>query len=409
MGKLTSLLYGLGVGAGLMYFLDPQSGDRRKALLRDQLNSLRNDANDLVDSGVRDLRNRARGLMAEGMAIVSREEIPPFILEERIRSRLGFLTRHPGSIQVNVSGREVTLDGDVLADEVDRIQDGVTKIRGVDLVHNNLRVHQEAGNIPQLQGRGWLPGDERGSMMWSPSARLLAFGGALYLLLYGLARGGLVGLLAKLGGAVLGARALTNTDLRTMTGQPTGFEAVRVRKAINIQASVDQVYNLWSNFENFPRFMNNVEQIRDLGQGRSHWVVKGPAGSKVEFDAEITEQVPNQVVAWKTLPDSAVTHHGQVRFKENKQGTQVNVQMAYTPPAGVAGHVVAKLFGKDPKSEMNADLMRMKSLLEEGKTTSTNKEVTRQQVMPVTGDDQGEEERRTMGGMGGGPLTSSDL
>lgn len=413
MGKLSSLLYGLGLGAGLMYFLDPQSGERRKAMVHDKFVGLQHSADEAVETGLRDLRNRTRGLLAEGMAMVSNEGVPSNVLEARIRARMGFLTRHPKAVQVSVNGREATLSGDILADQVDSLVKGVASVRGVSAVHNNLNVHQEPGNIQQLQGEGWLPGDEHGSMMWSPSTRMLAGGGALYLMAYGMGRGGLIGMLARLGSLVLGARAMTNLDLRTMIGQPSNHEAVRVRKAISIQAPVDEVYTLWSNFENFPRFMTNVEEIRDMGQGRSHWVVKGPAGSKIEFDAEVTEKVPNKVVAWKTLPDSAVTHHGQVRFKEVQDSTQVNVNMAYTPPAGVAGHVVAKLFGKDPKSEMDADLMRMKSLLEEGKITVENKEVTRQQVMPVTGEnqenDQEDENRQNMGGMGGGPLTPMDI
>jgi hypothetical protein len=178
--------------------------------------------------------------------------------------------------------------------------------------------------------------------------------------------------------------------------------------------------------------MSNIEEIRDLGNGRSHWVVKGPVGSKVEFDAFVTQNVPNQVVAWETTPDSQVKHSGQVRFKESQKGTQVNVNMAYTPPAGVAGHAIAKMFGKDPKTEMDADLARFKSILEEGKTTAKNQRVTRDQVMPVTGERQNregfgqsesqmnrrmeedidwdeDEGQNNTGGMGGGPLTTNDI
>ncbi len=387
MGTFKAWLYGLGIGAGLMYFLDPQQGDRRKALVRDQLVRFRDESKDAVDVGVRDLRNRTRGLLAEGIAIVSNEGTPDYVMEERLRSRLGFLTRHPRAVQVSVREGTLHVDGDILADESEAFIAGLSRIRGVRNVQNNLRVHQEAGNISSLQGEGWMPGDTRGSVQWTPAARLVAGGGAVYLLLYGLVRGGFIGSLAKVGGLILGARAFTNLDYKTMTGQQSDFEAVRIRKSININAPVDEVYGLWSNFENFSRFMNNIEEIHDLGEGRSHWVVKGPAGAKVEFEAKMTQNVANEVVAWETTPDSMVKHRGQVRFKENKQGsgTTVNVNMAYTPPAGVAGHAVAKLFGKDPKSEMDADLARMKSLLEKGQTTASGQRVRREDVMPVTG------------------------
>lgn len=164
---------------------------------------------------------------------------------------------------------------------------------------------------------------------------------------------------------------------------------IRVHKSINIAAPLEEVYELWSNFENFPRFMTNIEAIQNTGEGRSHWVVKGPAGSKVEFDAIETDNKPNRMIAWATTPESQVKTQGQVQFRDSNGGTLVNVNMAYTPPAGVAGHAVAALFGKDPKTEMDADLARMKTLLEEGKTRANKTTVTREQVLPVTGSQSG--------------------
>lgn len=383
MGSFSSLLWGAAIGAGLMYFMDPEQGGRRKAQIRNQVIHLQHQGDDAIDTAVRDLRNRARGLMAEGMALVDQQNIPASVMEERIRSRLGFLTRHPGAIQVTVQNNRAILSGDILADEVESLVMGISRIRGLKGVENNLNVHQDAGNIPHLQGEGDLGGE--GQMQWSPSTRLLAGLGSGYLLLYGVARGGLIGMLARMGGLALGMRALSNMDMRTMIGQGD-TEALRIRKSININAPVEDVYNLWSKFENFPQFMSNIEEIHDLGDGRSHWIVKGPAGSKVEFDAVMVENRPNEFVAWETTPDSQVKHRGQVRFKESEKGTQVNVNMAYKPPAGVAGHAVAKLFGKDPKSEMDADLARLKSLLEHGKTsTREGGKVSRDEVMPVTG------------------------
>ena len=394
MGKLSALLWGTAIGAGMMYFNDPQNGKRRKAMVHDRVYRLQNQANEAVNMGVNDLRNRARGLMAEGQAILGDEKASDQVIVERVRSRLGFLSRHPGAIHVTALDHRVVLEGDVLADEVDSMLAAVAHIRGVDGIDNRLHVHQEAGNIPTLQGTGWLPSDTPGQ--WAPSTRLLATGGALYLFLYGMFRGGLIGTLAQMSGAVLGTRAMTNLDLQRMLGlrqegaasegSVRALGAVRVRKTIQIEAPVDRVYKLWSDFENFPKFMNNVESIKNVGGNKSHWVVKGPAGSKVEFDAIVTEERPDEVIAWETTPDSTVRHSGQVRFMDSGQrGTQVSVNMAYTPPAGIAGAAVAALFGKDPKSEMDEDLARMKSLIEVGKTRAGNKEVTHDQVMPVTG------------------------
>jgi uncharacterized membrane protein len=427
MGRLSSWLFGLGLGAGLMYFLDPDLGDKRKAMVRDRLTRMQNQGDEAVEAAVNDMRNRVRGILSNGMAMVSEENLPDQAVEARIRARMGLLARHPGDVMLTVQNGRVALEGNMLQNEVEGFVSGIQRMKGVREVQNNLHLHQDAGDNPHLQGEGSMFGEKMAQ--WSPSTRLLVGIGASYLLLYGMVRGGLVGLAARLSGLVLGSRAISNLDLRSLTGAPTTGEAVNVRKSLNVNAPVEEVYQLWSNFENFPQFMSNIEEIRDMGNGRSHWVVKGPLGAKVEFDAVVTENIPNQVLAWETTPESQIQHNGKVNFKGNQKGTQLNVNMAYTPPAGAAGHAVAKMFGKDPKAEMNADLARLKSLLEEGKTTAKNQRVTREQVMPVTGgtgvtgndqesgrrreDDEridwDEEDRDASGGMGGGPLTPNDI
>jgi uncharacterized membrane protein len=101
---------------------------------------------------------------------------------------------------------------------------------------------------------------------------------------------------------------------------------------------------------------------------QSHWKVAGPAGSTFEFDAEVTRAVPNQMIAWRTLPGSPVAHAGVVRFDPEADGrTRVHIRMTYNPPAGWLGHEVAAAFGVDPKHSMDADLARMKTLIETGR------------------------------------------
>ena len=113
--------------------------------------------------------------------------------------------------------------------------------------------------------------------------------------------------------------------------------------------------------------MQNVKEIRLVSPGVSHWKVTGPAGTVVEWDAEITWAEEERVIAWKSLPGSAVASAGMVKFLENSdRSTHVDVQMSYNPPAGAVGHAVATIFGADPKTQMDADLMRMKTLLETG-------------------------------------------
>jgi len=179
------------------------------------------------------------------------------------------------------------------------------------------------------------------------------------------------------------ARTLTNLPTKRLLGVETGRRAVDIQKTININAPVEEVFAYWSNFENFPHFMSHVHDVSDLGNDRSHWVVDGPAGVPVSWDATITRYIPNRVLAWRSEPGSTVANAGIIRFSPNPDGgTQFNVQLSYNPPAGALGHAVAAFFGSDPKRTMDDDLMRLKSLLEQGETTAGGRTITRDQMEP---------------------------
>lgn len=204
---------------------------------------------------------------------------------------------------------------------------------------------------------------------WPPATRLLvgtvggilAFRGAR-------AKGPGARALSLMGLGLL-ARAATNLPPRQLVGLGTGRRAIEVQKKIRVAAPVEQVWELWSDFENFPRFMSHLREVRKIDEGRSHWVAVGPAGIAVEWDAIVTDWVPNLLVAWKSAEGSTVETAGSVRFQPTAEGeTEIDVQMSYNPPAGALGHAVATFFGADPNRAMDEDILRLKSLLEEGKT-----------------------------------------
>jgi uncharacterized membrane protein len=187
-------------------------------------------------------------------------------------------------------------------------------------------------------------------------------------------------------GLGLAARGVTNLQFKRLLGMDSQREAIDVEKVININAPVEELYNFWKNFENFPRFMAHVKEVKDLGDGRSHWKVTGPAGVPVEWDAKITREEPNQAIAWKSLPSETVKTAGIVQFHPNPDGsTRVTVRMSYTPPAGAIGHTVATLFGANPKQAMDEDLMRMKSLFEHGETSVKGQKINKQELSGATG------------------------
>jgi uncharacterized membrane protein len=113
--------------------------------------------------------------------------------------------------------------------------------------------------------------------------------------------------------------------------------------------------------------MRNVRQVHTRPDGRSHWVVAGPAGVSVEWNAITTRLEPNRLLAWRTVSKAAVQHAGSIRFEPYNGGTRLEIQLSYRPPGGVLGHELARLFGADPKTELDEDLLRLKSFLESGK------------------------------------------
>jgi uncharacterized membrane protein len=235
-----------------------------------------------------------------------------------------------------------------------------------------------------LQGGAgrWEPEFELLQENWAPSIRLLAVLGGGTLAVASLMRGGLIGLMGSLLGLGLAARGIVNAPFRRLVGLTGGRRTVDLHKTINVNAPVEEVFRFWENYENFPRFMPHVREVKDRGHGQSHWVVEGPAGIPIEWDATLVKVVPNQLLAWKSLPGSAVGHAGVVHFMPRDGGTQVDIQMVYHPPAGVMGHAAASLLGSNPKQAMDQDLVRFKSLLEQGKTTAEGEMVTRERLKP---------------------------
>jgi uncharacterized membrane protein len=147
-----------------------------------------------------------------------------------------------------------------------------------------------------------------------------------------------------------------------------------VKKTIMINRSPEELYRYWRDFENLPRFMQHLESVRVADDKSSHWIVKGPAGKSVEWDAEIVEDRPGEIISWRSLEGSHVQHSGAVRFEAapGGRGSIVKVNLEYTPPAGSAGAAVAKLFGQAPDQEIDENLRRFKQLMEAGEILTTD-------------------------------------
>jgi len=137
----------------------------------------------------------------------------------------------------------------------------------------------------------------------------------------------------------------------------------KVKKSITVEAPVDLVYRAWRNVENFPHFMDNIEEVRVVTATTSHWKAKGPLGTAPEWDAEITFDEPERTIGWRSIKGSPTKTAGRVDFSGRNARTDIEVTIEYEAPAGVLGEAVAKIFS-DPERQVDEDLHRFKEIME---------------------------------------------
>ena len=176
--------------------------------------------------------------------------------------------------------------------------------------------------------------------------------------------------------AVLGVTALDAICAQQMSsdrsdefgdaGEDDG--AVRVERVTTVNKPVHEVYQFWRQFDNFPRFMRHIESVEKLDERRSRWRATAPAGQTVEWEAELLEDRPDEWIAWRSVQGSQIQNSGSVRFSPapGARGTEVRVQLQYSPPAGAIGRGIAWLFGQEPDQQIHYDLHRFKQLMETG-------------------------------------------
>jgi len=195
----------------------------------------------------------------------------------------------------------------------------------------------------------------------------------------GLKKRGVAGLaLAALGGSLIYRGATGYCSMYNALGiststpkqgeEPVWERGIKVEKSILIDREPAELYRFWRKLDNLPRFMSHLKSVRPIGDTMSHWIVEGPAGKDVEWGAEIINDKENELIAWKSLPEADVDSAGTVRFDRapDGHGTEVKISLQYLPPAGKLGAAVAKLFGKAPEQEIDADLARFKEMMEAG-------------------------------------------
>lgn len=167
--------------------------------------------------------------------------------------------------------------------------------------------------------------------------------------------------------AAAGVMGIAALDVRAARALG-GAGGTAVRRTITIGRPAEELYRFWRDVTNLPRFMQRLESVEPLGDRRTRWRARGPGGTAVQWEAEIVDDRPGALIAWRSLPGSQLEHAGVVRFERvpGERGTQVTVELQYTPPGGVLGAAVARVLGRAPEQELQEDLRRLKQIVETG-------------------------------------------
>ncbi|MFC5460801.1 SRPBCC family protein [Massilia niabensis] len=364
-GDLAKMLGGAAAGALLMYMLDPDRGSARRsnstAALRTAgsrtgsvLGNALHGIGERIGTAARDAGSAASDLIDDATTGASK-----MLDETSSRASRAYESAKPNGS----TSRALENTYDSASRSASRAADEATARADAAASRFSRMASQAAGKAMgalHLEDR-----DDISALLRNPAV----VGGGL-LSLFGLMRRSPIAAALGLAGLALATRS-GGGGLSSLLGLGSGSgyssgDPIIVEKSIRIDASPDEVYDLWNNYENFPRFMSHVVEVRDLGRRRSHWVVQGPAGTQFEFDSMLTEQVKGRRLAWRSEPDAEIQNSGSVRFEPYRGGTLATVRLSYTPPAGKLGHGIAALLGSDPKRQMDDDLARMKHFIERG-------------------------------------------
>lgn len=214
--------------------------------------------------------------------------------------------------------------------------------------------------------------DNSGSKEGSKSmdqGRLISSAAGAALMILGLRKKGLMGVLLAGAGGYLAYRGATGNDpvmnAAGLSGNANAAKPIFVEHSVVIDRPADQVYAYWRQLENLPRIMSHLESVTVLDERRSRWVAKAPLGTHVEWEAEIVNDKPGERIGWHSLPGATVDNAGSVQFESLPNGgTRIHVALSYRPPAGALGAAVAKLFGEEPSQQIADDLQNFKRTFE---------------------------------------------
>ena len=223
------------------------------------------------------------------------------------------------------------------------------------------------------------PGTQQMPPTPSDAERWASVIGGSAMVLLGLQQRSLRGVLTALAGGSLAYHGFQGEkSLPDVVGEAVGLnKVIRVERTVTINKPAEELYNYWHDFAKLPTFMKHIQSITVMDLRRSHWVAKAPMGQSIEWDADLIDDRPNELIAWASIEGADVDHSGFVRFKPvGDRGTEVKVVTEYNPPGGILGSALAKLFGEEPEQQIGDELNRFKQLMEAGEIATTEGQST---------------------------------
>jgi uncharacterized membrane protein len=186
------------------------------------------------------------------------------------------------------------------------------------------------------------------------------------------------------GGAAAGFYAMKALGGKRINTLPYGY-GIKMKRAVTISSSADQLYNYWSNLSNLTKLFDNVLSVEVLDVTRSHWTLRAPGGISLEWDAEITVDRRNEMIGWRSLDGADLDNAGYVRFEPAPagRGTVVRVALQYNPPAGKLGAALSTMLGERPAAQIEEALRRLKQIMEAGEIPMTDEKKLPHSMEPV--------------------------
>jgi uncharacterized membrane protein len=349
---LIRLVIGMATAAGAMYLLDPDSGAARRHVLRRRITAAAKDVNERTRVAGSSFSARAQRLARRTRSLFVLDPASDEALARRVRNAVRHTASRPQEIGVSVREGHVLMHGEVSLEEHQRILEAVRSQDGVIVVRDCLtqRAETTADSDADSGLRRFDPRQEN----WPAALRLTSGTLGALMLASGVRQRTVPAVLGGVIGAAMVLRSVSNVPFKRFS---PGRGVIDVRKSVDVLAPVSHVFRLLALPESFPAFTPHVREVRRNADGSSHWTVGGVRGPSLEWDSLTTVHRPNEMLGWRSAPDSPIEHAGVIHFEAlGADQTRLHIELSYSPPGGVVGHGLARLLGVDPEAELEDSL-----------------------------------------------------